>query len=127
MKMKHENSGFDDAPDTVPSVDYQWKVGDHWNRLRIKARGRIRRSERETKHGFILGHDNNYSQRKNETLEYRAERPRWTIWDAAQANFTCDVKQLFGYEFEKPLGRRPASVFVSSGSDVTIFRPTVVS
>ena len=127
LKMKHSNSGFDGAPESVPSVDYQWKVGDHWNRLRIKARSRIQKTSRDTKHGFILMHDNEYSQRDGKTLEDRASRPAWTIWDAAQANFECDVKNLFGREFQRALSRRPASVFVTGGSDVTIYRPTIIT
>lgn len=127
LKMKHNNSGFDGQPDSVPKVDYQWKVDDHWNRLRIQARSRIPRTSRESKHEFILMHDNEYSQRDGKTLEYRAVRSPWTIWDAAKANFNCDVKKLFGYEFEKPLSKRPASVFVTSGSEVTIYRPTIIA
>ena len=58
LKMKHDNSGFDGGPESIPSVDYGWKVGDRWNRLRVKARSQIKRTDRETKHGFILEHDN---------------------------------------------------------------------
>ena len=61
-----------------------------------------------------------------QTLEYAVARPQWVVWNAAQANFTCDVRRLFGPEFEKPLSRRPASVFVTSGSEVVIYRPTEV-
>ena len=126
IKMKHDNTGFADDGESVPSVDYRWKVGDHWNRLRIKARSKVQKTGSDTKVGFILNHNNEYSSRKGKTLEYRATHPTWTVWDAAQANFTCDVKTLFGQEFEKPLSKRPASVFVASGSDFTIYKPTTL-
>ena len=127
LKMKHDNSGFDGLPESVPHVDYGWKAGDGWNRLRVKALSPMRETERETKHGFVLDHDYQYSQRKGKTLEYPSDRPDWTIWSASQASFQCDVKRLFGVEFAKPLGRRPSSIFVAKGSDVTIFRPTTIN
>lgn len=127
MKMKHDNSGFDGLPESIPSVDYSWKVGDNWNRLRVKGLNPIRNTGRDTKHGFFLDHDYEYGQRKGKTLEYPALRPSWTIWNAAQASFQCDVKQLFGVEFAKALARRPASVFLSRGSDVTIYQPTTIN
>lgn len=127
LKMKHDNSGFNsDDPKIVPKIDYRWKVGDHENRIRIRARKKLKQVSKNSKVGFILDNSNEYSRREGKTYEYRAQHPRWTIWDAAQANFTCDVGSLFGEEFVKPLSKRPASVFVSAGSNVTIFRPTVV-
>lgn len=127
LKIKHENSGFNsDDPNVVPKVDYSWKVGESSNRIRIVARKKMTQISPNSKVGFFLDNSNEYSRREGKTLEYRAEHPRWTIWDAAKANFTCDVKKLFGEEFVKPLSRRPASVFVSGGSNVKIYRPTIV-
>lgn len=128
VRMFFENTGFHSKdPTVVPKVDYRWKVEDHWNRIRVRARQQMKNTGHGTKVGFILEHSNEYSSRGGQTLEYRAKRPSWTIWDAAQANFTCDVKKLFGPEFVKPLAKRPASVFIATGSDVTICCPTVLS
>lgn len=128
LKLKHKNSGFDPTDEgAIPEVDYQWKVDDHWNRIRIKARERIQRTGTDTKVGFILNHNNAYSSRDGMTLEYAVARPQWQVWNAAQANFTCDVKRLFGAEFVKPLARRPASVFVTAGSEVVYYRPTAIA
>jgi uncharacterized protein YqjF (DUF2071 family) len=128
LRMTHQNSGFHSSdPNDVPHVTYRWLVDDHWNQIRLKARDKMQRTGPETKVGFILDHSNEYSSRAGKTYEYRVERPAWTVWDAAHANFDCDVKRLFGPEFVKPLSRRPASVFVADGSEVTIFRPTLVA
>lgn len=128
LKLKHKNSGFDPKDENaIPEVDYQWKVDDHGNRIRVKARERIQRTGPDTKVGFILNHNNEYSSRDGQTLEYAVARPQWVVWNAAQANFTCDVRKLFGKEFEKPLSRRPASVFVTAGSEVVIYRPEQVT
>ena len=127
IKMKWDLSGFNSEDDTPPSVDYGWQVdGEHWNRIRVKARDRVTRTGPETKVGFVLNHSYIYSRRDRETFEYPVVRPKWSIWNAGQANFTCDVQRLFGPEFVKPLARRSASVFVANGSDVVIYRPAVI-
>jgi uncharacterized protein YqjF (DUF2071 family) len=126
MKMKCKNRGFK-GDSSVPEVEYQWKVDDHWNKLRILARSRIKNTGTKTKVGFILDHSTHYQSKGKKTLEYQVVRPKWTIWDAAQANFTCDVERLFGKSFVNALARRPASVFVTRGSDVTIYRPTEIN
>jgi uncharacterized protein YqjF (DUF2071 family) len=124
LKMKQTASGF--AKGETPEVEYQWKVDERWNKLRVRARSRIKKTSEGTKVGFILDHFNYYGRHNGRTLAYRVERPRWDVWDAAQANFTCDVQRLFGKSFVRPLAKRPASVFVTSGSPVTIFKPVVI-
>ena len=126
MKMKYKNSGFERTEGAIPEVEYQWKVDDRWNKLRIRARSRMKNIGPDTKVGFILDHANHYQSRDGKTLEYQIQHPKWTAWDAAQANFTCDVQRLFGKEFVKPLAKRPASVFVSRGSDVKVYRPVTL-
>ena len=124
--MKCSNEGFN-VDHVSPSVDYRWEMEkDQWNRIRVKGRERMARTGPDTKVGFILNHSNIYSRRQNTTLEYPVARPAWTIWNAGQANFTCDVQLLFGPEFVKPLARRPASVFVANGSEVVVYRPNII-
>ena len=127
--MKFNLEGFDTKNEHVsPSVDYQWEMEkDRWNQIRVKARERVARTGPETKVGFILNHSNIYSRRDRMTLEYPVVRPGWTIWNAGHANFTCDVQQLFGPEFVKPLARRPASVFLANGSEVVVYRPNIIT
>ena len=59
MKMKFNNKGFREDG-AIPDVEYQWKVDDHWNKLRIKARSKIKNTEKSTKVGFILDHSTHY-------------------------------------------------------------------
>lgn len=125
LKMKHHNTGFGSETE-IPEVDYQWKIDDHWNQLRVRGRSRIKNTGPDTKVGFILDHRTHYQSQIGKTLEYQVSRPKWTVWDAAHANFTCDTQRLFGKEFVAPLKRRPASVFVAAGSEVTVFSPTTV-
>ncbi|MEM9942213.1 MAG: DUF2071 domain-containing protein [Planctomycetota bacterium] len=125
LKIKNSNSGFNG--NGIPNADYSWQVEENQNRLRVKARSPIKNDGPNTKVGFILSHTNHYEGNRGKTLEYRIDRPNWTAWDAAKASFTCDVKRLFGLDFVKPLAKRPASVFVTAGSVVSIYRPVGIN
>lgn len=127
IKMKRSNSGFS-GKSGAPEVEYQWQVEDHWNKLRIKARNPMKNIGPKTKVGFILEHKNLYQSVKGRTLQFevRHEHP-WIAWDAAHANFTCDVQQLFGKDFVKPLARRPSSVFVSTAGKVEYSKPDQIA
>ena len=125
MKMKRDNSGF--SKGGVPEVEYQWKVEENWNKLRIKGRNRIKNTGPKTKVGFILDHKNIYQDVKGKTIEIQVKHEPWNAWDAAHANFTCDVQQMFGKEFVKPLARRPSSVFVSNAGKVDYFKPKQIA
>lgn len=124
LKIQGKSKGF--VPNEIPEVEYRWKYDDQWNNLRVRARSRITNTGTGTKVGFILEHSNYFASQKGRTIAYRVERPQWEVWDAAQANFNCDVKNLFGRAFIKPLSKRPASVFVSAGSHVTVYRPSEI-
>lgn len=127
-KMRRESSGFNNPDETVvPQVQYHWKIGDSENKIKIRARARMKKTGKDTKVGFILDHNYEYAVRNSRIYEYRVQRPPWTVWDAAQASFDCNARQLFGEEFVKPLSKRPSSVFLAEGSPVTVFRPTVLS
>lgn len=108
----------------APDLDYQWKVEGHENRMRIRARDRIARIDPSSKLGFILSHSTRYQSIQGQVTVYDVGRPEWDLWDAAQANFTCDVRRLFGTKFVKPLAARPVSVFLSPGSKVTLHKPS---
>lgn len=106
----------------APELDYGWKIEGHENRMRIRGRDQIMKMDSSSKLGFILAHRSRYLTHKGITSAYDVTSPEWAIWDAAQANFTCDVRRLFGAQYVKPLGARPISVYVSEGSMVKLHK-----
>ncbi len=128
MKMKSENTGFHEAdPAVMPNAMYRWQINEQWNRVRVTGHSLLNTAAKETKEQFVLDCRNMYYLRKNELCECFSEHPPWVIWGAASGSFDCDTEALFGRDFVKPLRRRPASVFLARGSDVSIYRPTVIN
>ena len=108
----------------APELDYHWKVEGHENRMRIRGRDRlIKKLDPGSKLGFFLSHDSRYITHQGTTIGYDLSTPDWVYWDAAQANFTCDVRRLFGAQYVKPLAARPVDVVLSEGSLVKLHLP----
>lgn len=111
--------------DRPPVLEYKWKIGDAWNHIRVRGRSRVKNLQSE-KMAYVLRHVDRYVHSGRQVYRSEIETPQWVIWDVAQAKFDCDVKQLFGQEFVKPMSGRPASVFVSRGKEVSISKPIPV-
>jgi hypothetical protein len=105
------------------SVEYAWRFRGSWNSLKVTTSGDpfypLAGSEEE----FITEHYFGYAaQRDGGCVEYRVEHPQWRVWRAEQAQFNCQVSELYAPEFAEPLNRQPASAFVAEGSPVTVWR-----
>jgi hypothetical protein len=59
-------------------------------------------------------------------MEYRVEHPHWCVSRAAAARLDCDVAALYGSQFVEFLEARPASAFLADGSEVTVFKGTLL-
>ena len=109
-----------------PDISYELKVGDRWNNIRIRGRSRVKDIRNNSKIAFMLRHSDRYVVNDKGVWRSDLQTPGWVIWDVAQAKFDCDVEQLFGSEFVKPMSRRPASVFLSRGNQVSLSKPELV-
>ena len=110
-----------------PDIEYHWKVADdRWNEIRIRGRSRVKDLRANSKTDFIFRHTDRYTVSEKGIWRSELRTPGWVIWDVAQAKFDCDVKQLFGEQFVKAMSRRPTSVFLSRGNEVSLSRPELV-
>jgi len=124
MPMKVKNSKL--PVNRPPDIEYQWKIRDRWNDIRIRGRSRVKDIRKDSKIEFILRHSDRYVVNEKGVWRSKLQTPGWVIWDVAQAKFDCDVEYLFGEEFVKPMSRRPASVFLSRGNEVSLSKPELV-
>jgi uncharacterized protein YqjF (DUF2071 family) len=104
-------------------AEYAWRQRTGWSKIRLTTAGHpvlpIQGSEEE----FIAEHYWGYAaQRDGGCLEYRVDHPSWKVWTALEAEFSGDVRELYGPEFATILKGKPASAFLADGSEVTVFK-----
>ncbi|MFN7931518.1 MAG: DUF2071 domain-containing protein, partial [Blastocatellia bacterium] len=115
MPMRHQI--------TSEAVAYSWRRGREWNGLQAQISGEAQPWEAGSEEEFITEHYWGYAkQRDGGTVEYRVEHPPWRVWRATGAAFECDIKGIYGADFESCLRAAPTSAFVAVGSAVTVYQ-----
>jgi len=105
------------------SVEYLWRDGESWNRIRAKTVGEAQPLVTGSEEEFITEHYWGYAaQRGGGCVEYQVEHPRWRVWRTSDASFECDVKQVYGHRFVECLSAKPNSAFVADGSAIVVRR-----
>lgn len=114
--------------DTTPrSVSYSWRFRGRVNRIDLIVEGNTVEAPEGSDAEFITEHYWGYARRRGgRTIEYRVEHSRWRIARASEARLDCDVEGLYGSQFVEFLNAPAASAFLADGSDVTVYRGTVL-
>jgi uncharacterized protein len=122
MPMRHRVE-MDGVTAARGLVEYEWRSGSGWNRLRAETAGAARPLVDGSEAEFITEHYWGYAaQRDGGTVEYQVEHPRWLVWEASACEFDCDVGAVYGAEFAEALRGVPSSAFVALGSEITVRR-----
>jgi uncharacterized protein len=109
-------------------VEYYWRSGTEWCKLQAHASGPPSRPTEGSLEQFITEHYWGYSRQPNgRTVEYHVQHVPWKVWNATQANFSGDTRDLYGEELSKLLKQTPSSAFVADGSPVKVLRGCALS
>lgn len=102
---------------------YEWRSGDRWCNLAVKASKPPTVPEIDSEPSFIAEHHWGYViQRDGATVEYRVERPRWKVAPATVVSWDLDPRSLYEGAIAEFLNNAPASVFFADGSAVSVGR-----
>ena len=122
LPMSHEIYPANIGPAARISARYSWRFKNRDNSLKVTACGAPQLPSEGSHEEFITEHYWGYvTQRDGSAKEYRVEHPRWHIWEAATAEFQCDVANLYGNQFCEFLARTPSSAFLADGSAVKLY------
>jgi uncharacterized protein YqjF (DUF2071 family) len=118
VPMLHRNEKYG----AVRKVAYEWKFGEQTHCLSVRTEGDSHVTKDNSLEEYITEHYWGYvRQRNGSTMEYQVEHPRWRLWPAVDATFSCDVEALYGKTFAPFLTAAPASAFLAEGSEVTVY------
>ncbi|MBC8047133.1 MAG: DUF2071 domain-containing protein [Fimbriimonadaceae bacterium] len=110
------------------SLSYQWKFKNTWNTLAVNAQNELTKIESGSEEEFITEHYWGYTaQKKNRTLEYAVEHPRWEMYPVIDYTISCDFEKLYGEEFLFLGNIQPISVILAKGSEVIVRKGKILS
>ena len=118
--------------EAIQTIQYDWKVGQHWNHIRVRADRAGHSLAPNSEEAFITEHYWGYTRRtalgtgKGRTSEYEVVHPPWSIYPIQDFDVRCDVATLYGVGFAPFFEQPPHSVFLANGSAVAIKSGAVI-
>lgn len=104
-------------------IEYEWKVNNKWNYIRVKAGLEAMDIKEGSEAEFITEHYWGYTKRGNNTTsEYEVRHPKWKVYRMLNLNFSYSTKELFGEAFVPFLETKPTSIFLAEGSEVEVMK-----
>ncbi|HET7373522.1 MAG TPA: DUF2071 domain-containing protein [Gemmatimonadaceae bacterium] len=121
LPMSHE---IDPPERGDGTVEYSWKAGAAWTRLRVDGIGASVPAVPGSEEEFITRHHWGYTrQRDGSTIEYEVRHPPWTVRPVRSAALEGDLAGTYGRQFASAIAGPPHSAFVADGSPVTVHIP----
>jgi uncharacterized protein YqjF (DUF2071 family) len=108
-------------------VSYKWKVGREWNFMNATADRKAERFLQCSEEEFITEHYWGYTFINSSCSgAYEVQHPQWNIHTVNDHEIQCDATALYGAGFAEALAVRPKSIFLATGSPVTVFKGTKI-
>ena len=106
---------------TIKKIKYQWKMNDYWNSIVIESEIQKNKIEHTSMEEFIFERYFGFTKiDKNTTQEYRIRHPKWQVNKILEANISCDFGNMYGAAFKNLSTRKPDSVIIAEGSNVSV-------
>jgi len=117
QKMKHEIVENEDTNTFI----YKWKNDKKWNTIEIEAKKDLSEIKIDSEAEFITEHYFGYTKISEETtFEYEVTHPRWEQLKVLNYRIDIDFGKIYGDDFEFLQNRKPTSVFLAKGSQITV-------
>lgn len=117
LPMRHQW----DVLENEQRIEYEWKVNNKWNYLRVKTGLEPVDIKVGSEAEFITEHYWGYTKRsETKTSVYEVVHPRWKVYRMHNLNFSFSTKELFGEAFVPYLETKPTSIFLAEGSEIAV-------
>ena len=103
-------------------VEYSWKIGK-WHAFSVKANPNKQPIAVGSEEEFITEHYWGYTQvGKNIISEYGVEHPRWEVYPIIDYAIDVDFGKNYGNDFSFLTQRKPDSVMLAEGSEISVLK-----
>lgn len=100
---------------------YQWENDKKWNSIQVETKKNPVKIAIDSEAEFITEHYFGYTKIDKEiTFEYEVQHPRWEQLEVLNYSVAVDFKKTYGKDFEFLQNANPISVFLATGSDITV-------
>ncbi len=102
-------------------IQYMWKQENEWYSIGVQASNKTAPIASGSMEEFIFEHYYGYSKiSQTKTLEYRVNHPIWQVNEVKDYNINCSFGKMYGDDFNFLNTQNPDSVFLATGSQVSI-------
>ncbi len=123
IAMSHRIDRQANGSDLVSTVRYDWGKRGRGFGVCCTVVGEPQEMAPGSEEEFIAEHYWGYTRQRNgSTLEYKVAHPRWNAWRVNDAETIGDPGGVYPEQFAAVLRRAPCSVFLSPGSEVSVFK-----
>ncbi len=116
MPMKHDWQEHHEGR----TISYQWKCKGRWNSFSVDAKTDAIEITEGSETEFITEHYWGYAQHGKKTVEYEVTHPRWKVYEVANYDINVDFGTVYGPDFTFLGDRKPDSVMLAEGSEITV-------
>lgn len=103
------------------NIKYQWKIGNEWNQMEVKALTKSDAMVAGSFEEFIFEHYFGYTKiNETATEEYKINHPSWKTNKVIDTTSQCNFSKMYGDEFGCLSKVEPESVFIAEGSFIEV-------
>lgn len=107
--------------DEMLNISYQWKTKTKWNRISVETLPKPQFIQPNSVIEFIAEHYWGYSKvNDKKTTEYEVTHPMWEFYPVKEFMVDVDFEVNYGKNFSFLKDRKPNSVMLLEGSEVTV-------
>jgi uncharacterized protein YqjF (DUF2071 family) len=113
---------------TETTVGYSWSRGSCRNKISVEIDENIGVPD-EASHGeFIIEHYWGYTSRGHGRVdEYKVEHPKWELFSVKNETLDVDFAGTYGEEFGFLADKKPHSVLLAKGSEISVYKGAKIS
>jgi uncharacterized protein YqjF (DUF2071 family)/predicted DCC family thiol-disulfide oxidoreductase YuxK len=117
-RTSRSDAGFE--PSKGGSLSYQFAARREKYEVSATTAGPLKELAPESAEEFIVEHYWGYTKQPYGFSEYQVAHPRWRYWNVCDFSVSKNFGSFYGEPFSTALNQTPHSVFIATGSDVTV-------
>ena len=115
-RMRHEQP-------RAGELVYLWQKRGKINQIKVNFQNETGVPFADSHESFIIEHYWGYTKRgADRTDEYKVEHPKWSLYEARDAEIAVDFAATYSEKFAFLTGEKPVSILMAKGSEIAVYK-----